>query len=142
MTLSGQFSVVQASSLADGKPLAFVPAGRVRGAVTYHPPTSNWLGKSFVTINGTLVDRQRRTTASSDFAPPPAGYFVLGAELGTKTKIAGHGVNFALSGTNLLNARYRDYTSLLRYFADEPGWQVSFRMSAHFGAARSDATQE
>ena len=44
-------------------------------------------------------------------------------------------LTFALAGQNLTNARYRDYTSLLRYFADQPGWQVLLRVTGRFGAA-------
>ena len=38
-------------------------------------------------------------------------------------------VTLALQGTNLLNTRYRDYTSLLRYFADQPGIEIMLRLS-------------
>ena len=73
---------------------------------------------------------------SQDFAPPPAGYVLLGAAAGVEF-LAPTGEVFRLSvvGTNLLNARYRDYTSLLRYFADEPGWGVQLRFSADFDVA-------
>ena len=37
---------------------------------------------------------------------------------------------------NMLNTRYRDYTSLLRYFADEPGRQVYIRFGTEFGPER------
>jgi iron complex outermembrane recepter protein len=64
--------------------------------------------------------------------PPPPGYFLLDAELGTETRVGDQIVKLALAGSNLTNARYRDYTSLLRYFADEPGWQASLRLSVFF----------
>ena len=64
-------------------------------------------------------------------APPPA-YFLLGAEVGTETTIADRTIRFALQGSNLTNTRYRDYTSLMRYFADEPGVQVWLRASVTF----------
>lgn len=140
LTLSGQFSWVRASSAADGQPLAFVPAGRLRGVVTYHAPAMGPLHDSYITVNGVAVDRQRRTNVATDFAPPPPGYVLVGAEVGTQLRIAEHDVHVAFSGNNLLNTRYRDYTSLLRYFADEPGMQLALRISVHFGVDRSNPT--
>ena len=35
---------------------------------------------------------------------------------------------------NILNTRYRDYTSLLRYFSDEPGRQAFIRFGTEFGS--------
>ena len=39
---------------------------------------------------------------------------------------------FAPSFPVFTNARYRDYTSLSRYFANEPGWELSLRLSLDF----------
>ena len=38
----------------------------------------------------------------------------------------------SLGVDNLTNARYREYTSLLRYFADQPGWELRLRLSLDF----------
>jgi iron complex outermembrane recepter protein len=136
LSLAAQFSVVRASAVATGKYLTFVPANRLRATATYQLPTmGNWK-KAAVSINGTAVDKQRRADESADFAPSPAGYFLLGAEASAQTNMYDSPVTFAVTGSNLLNQRYRDYTSLLRYFADEPGWQIAVRISAHFGAGK------
>jgi iron complex outermembrane receptor protein len=50
-------------------------------------------------------------------------------------------VRLALQGQNLTNARYRDYTSLLRYFADEPGLQVWLRASVFFDSRSSSRSK-
>ena len=80
-------------------------------------------------MSGAYVARQHRYDLLADFVPPPAAYFLLGAELGTEARIGDRTVRFAMQGSNLTNASYRDYTSLMKYFADEPGWQVWLRMS-------------
>jgi iron complex outermembrane receptor protein len=87
------------------------------------------------------VAKQRRYDPLADFVAPPPAYFVLGAELGTETTIGDQTARFALQGTNLTNARYRDYTSLGRYFADEPGWQLWLRMSVFFDSTRKGTGQ-
>ena len=78
------------------------------------------------------------TIDSSDLAPPPPGYFLLGAEAGAELHDRDRIFKVAVQGSNLTNARYRDYTSLLRYFADQPGWEAVLRLSLYFKSAESN----
>jgi iron complex outermembrane receptor protein len=127
--LGAQASLVRAHNASDGSYLPLVPADHYRGSITYHPPDLGALHKISLTVSGTYVARQRRSDPRTDFVAPPPGYVVLGAELRTETAIADRRVGLALQGTNLSNARFRDYTSLARYFADEPGWQAVLQIS-------------
>jgi iron complex outermembrane recepter protein len=113
-----------------------VPADRYRGSATLRLPDFGDFTRSHVTVSGAYVARQHRYDPVADFIPPPAAYFLLGAELGTETRLADHKVRVALQGSNLTNARFRDYTSLMRYFADEPGWQVLLRISMFFDSSK------
>lgn len=135
LELGAQVSLVRAENADDGSYLVFVPADHYRGSITYHPPDLGGLRKTFVTLSGTYVARQRRFDPAADFVAPPPAYFLLNAELGTETTLGGQLVRVALQGSNLTNARYRDYTSLNRYFADEPGWQAWLRMSVFFDSS-------
>jgi iron complex outermembrane receptor protein len=135
LEIGAQASLVRAKDVDDGSYLVFVPADHYRGSVTYHPPDGAGLRNSFATVSGTYVAHQRRYDPMADFIAPPPAYFLLGAELGTETTIADQTVRFALQGSNLTNSRYRDYTSLSRYFADEPGWQAWLRMSVFFDSS-------
>jgi iron complex outermembrane recepter protein len=134
LELAAQLSIVRARTRG-GAPLVFVPADRARGSVTYKPPAALGLTHSFASLTGEYVARQRRFDLAADLAAPPAGYFLLGAELGTQTQVGGQTLKLALQGSNLLDGRYRDYTSLLRYFADQPGWQLMLRLSLHVASA-------
>jgi iron complex outermembrane receptor protein len=125
---------VRAKNRTDNGYLVFVPPLRARGELTYKPPAFWGLHDAFVTVNGTFVGKQRRSDLAADFAAPPDAYLLLGAEAGASIKAGAQTVKVALSGQNLTNARYRDYTSLLRYFADQPGWQVVLRASVHFSS--------
>jgi len=133
--LGAQVSVVRATNTRDDAYLVFVPPDRLRGSATIKRPSLWGLRKSFASLSGTYVARQSRFDLAADFAPPPDAYFLLGAELGAETLVGGQIVKFALQGTNLLNSRSRDYTSLLRYFADQPGWQLLLRLSVHFSSS-------
>lgn len=130
LELGGQVSLVRAKNRTDDGPLVFVPPDQVRGSVTYRPPLCA-VENSFVSLSGSYVARQKDYDLAADFAPPPAGVFLLGAEAGFETTLGSYRLKAALQGTNLLNTRYREYTSLMRYFADQPGTQVLLRLSLH-----------
>jgi len=138
LELGAQASLVRAKNLDEDAFLVFVPPDRYRASVTWRPP-DRWRSprKSFLNLSGTYVTKQTRFDLAADFVKPPDAYFLLGAELGTETCFGAHTARFALQGANLTNTRYRDYTSLMRYFADEPGWQVWLRMSAFFDSSRN-----
>jgi iron complex outermembrane receptor protein len=69
----------------------------------------------------------------ADLAPPPGAYALVGAALGFAIDNRGESeLQIGLEGSNLLNARYREYTSNLRYFADEPGRELRLRLGATF----------
>ncbi|MBA3821293.1 MAG: TonB-dependent receptor, partial [Deltaproteobacteria bacterium] len=134
LELGAQLSMVRARNRSDDSYLVFVPADQARGSVTVKRAALGGLRDGFVSVSGTYVAHQGRFDLNADFAPPPDAYFLLGAEVGAETRIAEQRLKLALHGTNLTNARYRDYTSLLRYFADQPGWQLMLRLSMHFSS--------
>lgn len=132
LEVGAQVSLVRARNVSRDSYLVFVPPDRVRGSVTYRLPSLGPLGKSFAAASGTFMARQTRFDLAADFARPPDAYFLLGAEVGTEMRFGDETVKLAVQGTNLLDTAYRDYTSLLRYFADQPGLQVLARLSLEF----------
>ena len=131
LELGAQLSMVRAKNQGDGSYLVFVPPDRVRASATYTRPGVWGLREAFVSVSGTHVAKQDRFDLAADFAPPPDAYTLLGGELGIETGVDDQTIKVALQGTNLTDARYRDYTSLLRYFVDQPGWQLMLRLSIH-----------
>jgi iron complex outermembrane receptor protein len=129
LSLAGQLSMVRAKNTTDDSPLVFIPPDRLRAEVTYKAPPLGAFTESFASLSASYVTRQKDYDLAADFAPPPKAYFLLGAELGTQTRVAGQTLKLALQGGNLLDTHYRDYTSLLRYFADQPGRQLMLRLT-------------
>ncbi len=134
VSIRAQASWVRAQQVANGEPLVFIPPDRYRLGVTYHWPDLGITRNGHVGVGGTFVDRQRRFDREADFTTPPPAYGLLEAEAGLDVPLGAQVLKLAVSGANLTNARYRDYTSLLRYFANEPGWELMLRVTLVFGS--------
>jgi iron complex outermembrane receptor protein len=130
--LSGNAAWVRAKDLSSGGPLALLPADRYALSGRYFFPDSRVTGRAYLELSGTLVTRQTRYQPDLDFAPPPPAYVLLGAGAGVEFLAEPQVVRLTVVGTNLLDMRYRDYNSLLRYFADEPGWGLQLRLAIDF----------
>lgn len=122
-------AIVRGQDAATGAHLVGVPADRVGATLTARLPDRGLLSATSLSVDATWVDRQRRVATTADLAPPPAGYALLGATVATTVDAGGRPLGLSLTGTNLTNRTYREYTSLNRYFADEPGVDVTLRLS-------------
>ena len=125
--LGVQGSVVRATRADTGEFLLFIPSDRVSTELKYRLPAFAMMTDSFLAANAQLVARQSHVSPESDFAPIPDGYALYGASAGTTIKAAGQKYMFSMEIQNAFNRTYRDYTSMLRYYADEPGRQVFVR---------------
>ena len=76
-----------------------------------------------------FVAEQTRTNPSADFGPPPPAYQLLGAYAGAEVSTRARTYRLGVEANNLLNTVYRDYTSLLRYYADQPGRDIQLRLA-------------
>ncbi len=120
--------------------LIFQPADRAELAVRRafgpaQPAAGHHLAGTYAQVSGQAVARQTRVSAnydSLDYQQPPAGYWLLGAEIGTTVTAFHQPLDLSVAGTNLLNRRYRDYLNRFRYFADEQGRNLTVRLSARF----------
>ena len=136
LDLGAQASAVRARNVSDGSYLVFIPPDRVRGSIAGSLPGFRGIDRAAASFAGAYVARQARFDLAADLAPPPPGYFLAEASLGVEAHVAGQLVKVALQGTNLLGARYREYTSLLRYFADQPGRQLMLRISLSYASPK------
>ena len=127
VTVGAQASIVRASDRSTGEWLVLIPPDRVEGSVQYRPHGIRPLRETFLLVGAEYVFRQTRVDPRADLAPPPPGYVHLDAALGTQLAVREATLKLGIEGHNLLNATYRDYTSLLRYYADEPGRELRFR---------------
>ena len=125
--------------------LVYIPPNRTDNSLRYEFGNQEATGQprvsgAYVSLTHQYVARQNRAPAVSerqstgqiiftgDFAPPPAAYALLGAEVGFSWRINHQPLSIILTGTNLLNRAYRDYLDRFRYFADEPGRNILLKL--------------
>lgn len=126
VTAGIQGSLVRGVDRGTGAPLPFVPPDRVRGSLGYRSVREH----TFAEVRADWLGRAKASPA--DLAPPPDPAVLLGAEIGQDVHLGGRKLELSLEVENALDARYRDATSLLRYFADEPGRQLRLRIGSTF----------
>ncbi|MFD2934148.1 TonB-dependent receptor [Spirosoma flavum] len=145
LTLTTKNSLLFAYNRTDHDFLVFIPPNRSDNSLRYDWLRWGKLSKLYASLNALYVSRQNRAPAvttrqengaiifTGDFSPPPPAYFLLGAELGFVAQVSGHPLSVILSGTNLANIAYRDYLNRFRYFANEPGRNLSLKLRLPFG---------
>ena len=80
--------------------------------------------KQYVNLGLVQVSRQNRVEPGSDYAAPPKGYVLLQANWGINLKKVDLGIRI----NNALNTAYRDYLNRFRYYTDDMGRNISFRI--------------
>ena len=81
------------------------------------------MSSSKIAFHAQMVAKQDKTNLSSDFAPPPDAYVLLGVSAETQLALR-QPMRMGLRINNLNNVQYREYMSLLRYYADQPGRDI------------------
>ena len=122
-------SLVRQRDIATGDHLAMSPPDRLRAAVVGRPRGFGQVRDLEFGVSAELVAKQTRTDPAADFAPPPDAYSLLGAQASARIKAPNRSYRLGIEAHNLLNIVYRDYTSLLRYFADQPGLDIRLRLA-------------
>jgi iron complex outermembrane receptor protein len=129
--LGAKAAVVVAWNRDQRNYLIYGPADRLELTLRHDLPdhASSHLSGRYLQLSGIGVRRQTRTPGPAyDYAPAPAGYALLGAEIGTTLRLGRTPLTLSLAGANLLNQRYRDYLDRYRYFTDAMGRNVTVRL--------------
>jgi iron complex outermembrane recepter protein len=146
LSFSSKTSLLLVYNQTNQSYLVGIPPNRTDNSLRYEfKPSSGQTTKLYAQLNGLFVAQQTRAPAvtqqrddrgrtifTGDFAAPPPAYFLLGTELGLTVPLWHHTATFVLSGSNLTNTIYRDYLNRFRYFADEPGRNISLKINIPF----------
>jgi iron complex outermembrane receptor protein len=123
--------LTRGEDLADGGQLVGTPADYLLLSLIGRAPALGAVHELEVELNLDLVGTQSRVNPELDFAPAPSGYTLLGA--GVQAVVGRRNpVRVGLDAHNLLNTTYREYSSLLRYYANRPGRDIRLRVGMDF----------
>ncbi len=130
--LGGSAALVRGRDLGRGQALAAMPADRARLWAGVGWPDAGWSRELDLELSLEAVARQQQAPAA-DYAPPPGGYLLLGARLGGRNTWRGQVLAWSVALENLADGLYRDYLSRYRYFAHDPGRNLTLRLELPFG---------
>lgn len=134
LDLGARASLLRADNLDLDGPLYGVPSNRYGGHVRAAAPRLLGLADAFAEVDVERVARQDRVQPGAYLAAPyPPGYTLVGLRLGGTLGWAGAPLRVQLGVDNLFDVRYRDALSRFRYFADEPGRNVTLRVALPLG---------
>ncbi|HEX8659764.1 MAG TPA: TonB-dependent receptor [Hymenobacter sp.] len=136
LTLGVKAATVVERDLRQNDYLILAPADRLEGWLRYEtlaPGTAaRRVAGFYAQLGAQGVRRQTRVPRDNqqrDYQDPPPGYWLLGAEIGGTLRLGPRTpLEISLTGTNLLDARYRDYLNRYRYFLDDLGRNVTLRL--------------
>ncbi|MED5372069.1 MAG: TonB-dependent receptor [Myxococcota bacterium] len=128
LSLEATGALVRTADASTGAGLIGTPPDNLRLTLVGRPPPVGPFKAPELELGTLLVAEQTRVDPSADFAPPPESYALLNAGLSAEVGPT----RVSVQGRNLLDTAYRDYTSLLRYYADQPGRSVHVRVGVDF----------
>lgn len=135
LTLIGKGAILRAWNRSLNDWLILMPADRFELGLQYELADTPKRRDTYVGASMQYVNRQFRVPLNSDFVPPPNGYFLLSMQAGYTFRFKSQELTIGLSGTNLLNAAYRDYLNRFRYYADEMGRNIRVHVRIPFNLA-------
>ncbi|MFM8348853.1 MAG: TonB-dependent receptor domain-containing protein, partial [Bacteroidota bacterium] len=148
-------SIIRATDLTNEDFLSFIPANRADLKLHYEVPSKGNFRNLFLELKGSQVFRQNRSprtitptefliasaqgtdplagsTRNFDFLAAPEGYFLFQASAGCSIMGNRLRYDFRISGDNLFNAAFREYTNRFRYYADDLGRNIRLSIKITF----------
>lgn len=132
LTLTSRASMLRALDLNTGEHLVQMPSDRFNNSLEYQRWFSNAKYHFSFAVSVQNVLKQWRVRPEIDFVSPPAGYTLLGCQAWLQVPVKGERVRIGLEVQNLLNTSYREYLNRFRYYTDNIGRNISFRLVIPF----------
>ena len=124
LSLFSKTSIVRAKDIRNNVFMVNIPSDRIENKIQYNFNKNN----AYISIGHQFVARQNRVELNSDFLAPPESYQLLTFQSELKIKQ----LTLGLTISNLLNQSYREYLNRFRYFSDDMGRNISFRIKYKF----------
>lgn len=120
---------VRAKNYSINDYLIYMPGDRGDLQFKFKLPSMKKVTNLYIQLNNSFVAKQWRVPINVDFAPPPAGYYLLGFDISSEFKIKKQKIILNFGASNLLNNIYREYLDRFRYFSDAQGISYNIRLT-------------
>lgn len=133
LSLSLRSSIVRGKNTTVSDNLIYMPSDRIIAAFDLHHNFKKVENVHFG-MNVQHVFKQTKTpTLINEYKAIPNAYTILGADAGFDYIVhSKHKISFSVTGENITNTVYRDYLNRFRYYTDELGWNLTFRLKYTF----------
>ncbi|WP_454954027.1 TonB-dependent receptor [Capnocytophaga gingivalis] len=127
-------ALVFANELKTGRYFPFIPAPRLSQSLLWKSAPRGIFQSLEASIGHTFVAKQTRFEPSQELvATTPKAYHLFEAAIGGTINIGPHqSLGIRLSGENLLNKLYKEYTNRFRYYAHDLGRNIYLRLNYNF----------
>lgn len=131
LQFSSAVSVLRARNRLIDDWLILMPPDRLRNEAGFHFTDSRIFKEGYFSAEFVSVFRARvpgEENGRQDYKEPPGPYSLLNFNLSSTVSIFRMPVTVGISARNTLNTVYRDYMNSFRYYADEMGRNIIFRL--------------
>jgi len=133
LSLTLRSSIIRGKNVSLKDNLIYMPSDRISASFDVHHDFKKIKNVHFG-MNVQHVFKQTKTPQLiADYKVAPNAYTILNADAGFDyTANQKHKISFSITGENITNAVYRDYLNRFRYYSDELGWNLIFRLKYTF----------
>lgn len=113
--------------------LPYIPSWRIAQGLSWIPKVS-FLPEAKLSVRHRFVLRQKRFDPATDLIPyAPPSYSLWSIEANTRWHIGGRSyLHLMLTGENIFNKEYKEYTNRTRYYAHDAGQDLRISLSWEF----------
>lgn len=127
-----QASIIRGKETNTDQWLIYMPSDRLTNELVFNFNDSKIFSLPYVSAEMVHVSRQTRVPGDEygkqDYKAPPGAYTLFNFTAASGISVGKLNVDLGLTVENLFNVRYRDYLNSFRYFTDEMGRNISFRI--------------
>ena len=133
LLLSFRSSIVRGKNTTANDNLIYMPSDRISASFDVHHDFKK-IKNVHLGMTTQHVFKQNKTPyLIADYKAIPNAYTTLNTDAGFDYAITlKHKLSFSVTGENITNAVYRDYLNRFRYYSDELGWNLTFRLKYSF----------
>ena len=132
-SLNLKSSIIRGKNLTTKDNLIYMPSDRIGAAFDIHHDFKQVKNLHFGMQVQHVFKQNKTPILIPDYKATPKAYTTLNADIGLEYAVnEKHSISFSVTGENITNVVYRDYLNRFRYYADELGWNLIFRLKYSF----------